>query len=60
MNILIKLMSIVSLVIAPSLADIFNTKNNIHPDAANPQKNRSINLSAARTTTTPDNTFYLR
>jgi K(+)-stimulated pyrophosphate-energized sodium pump len=42
MNILIKLMSIVSLVIAPTLASVFNTKN-ISGDAAKPKIEQSIN-----------------
>ena len=41
MNILIKLMSIVSLVIAPTLADLFNTKNSAD-DAAKTKVERSI------------------
>jgi K(+)-stimulated pyrophosphate-energized sodium pump len=42
MNILIKLMSIVSLVIAPTLADMFNTKNNSEDHAAKSQPVQSI------------------
>jgi K(+)-stimulated pyrophosphate-energized sodium pump len=43
MNILIKLMSIVSLVIAPTLADMFNTaENNSEADAANETSVQSI------------------
>lgn len=48
MNILIKLMSIVSLVIAPTLAGLFNTKNNSADDAANQNKVRSIDVPASR------------
>jgi K(+)-stimulated pyrophosphate-energized sodium pump len=42
MNILIKLMSIVSLVIAPTLAAMFNDRNNDKPDAADNAKHQSI------------------
>ncbi|HZH96881.1 MAG TPA: sodium/proton-translocating pyrophosphatase, partial [Flavisolibacter sp.] len=45
MNILIKLMSIVSLVIAPSLADLFDTKNN-EADAAKSRIERSVIVAA--------------
>ena len=54
MNILIKLMSIVSLVIAPTLADIFDTKNNVERDAAKSEAPRSLPVSAVKTTV--DNT----
>ncbi|HEV7621194.1 MAG TPA: sodium-translocating pyrophosphatase, partial [Flavisolibacter sp.] len=47
MNILIKLMSIVSLVLAPTLAARFNTKNN-QPDAAKSKNERSIIVSSAK------------
>jgi len=58
MNILIKLMSIVSLVIAPSLASMFHTKNNVERDAAKPKSIQSIDVTASKNNTT--NTFYLR
>lgn len=58
MNILIKLMSIVSLVIAPTLADIFDTKNNVGDDAAKKKPARSIEVNA--TQINPANTIYLR
>ena len=45
MNILIKLMSIVSLVIAPTLADLFETKNNSETGAANEKNERSISVN---------------
>ena len=45
MNILIKLMSIVSLVVAPTLADLYDTKNNIEADAAKAGAERSLPLS---------------
>src|SRR5919112_2596214 len=48
MNILIKLMSIVSLVIAPSLADMFNTKNN-DADAAKVKTEQSTIVTSAKT-----------
>lgn len=54
MNILIKLMSIVSLVIAPSLADLFNTKDGV-PEAAKLSKEQSITVSAVE----PANTIHL-
>lgn len=54
MNILIKLMSIVSLVIAPTLADQFGTKNNVEDDAAKPRTEQSINVSAPITKNTTD------
>lgn len=57
MNILIKLMSIVALVIAPTLAEVWGTRN-IQDDAANVNPKQSI------TETTPKigsaNTHYLR
>ena len=49
MNILIKLMSIVSLVIAPTLADQFGTKNNLENDAAKSRTEQSIKVSAPTT-----------
>ena len=45
MNILIKLMSIVSLVIAPTLADLFETKNNVVDDAAKVRTEQSNTVS---------------
>jgi len=48
MNILIKLMSIVSLVIAPTLSDIFIKKNNSEDRAAKPTVERSIPLTVAK------------
>lgn len=48
MNILIKLMSIVSLVLAPTLADLFNTKNIVDHDAANRKPVQSIEVSASK------------
>lgn len=58
MNILIKLMSIVSLVIAPTLAGIYGTKNNSENRAANSNHERSIMES--RQTTSSANTYHLR
>ena len=58
MNILIKLMSIVSLVIAPTLAAIFHTKNNVQRDAAKPKTEQSIHLTASKIN--PANTLRLR
>ncbi|HEY1113365.1 MAG TPA: sodium-translocating pyrophosphatase [Chitinophagaceae bacterium] len=49
MNILIKLMSIVSLVIAPTLADQFGTKNNVEDDAAKWRTEQSIMVSGSMT-----------
>jgi K(+)-stimulated pyrophosphate-energized sodium pump len=46
MNILIKLMSIVSLVIAPTLAGIYGDKNNSTDGAANHKEERSIKPDA--------------
>jgi len=57
MNILIKLMSIVSLVIAPTLADMFNTKN-IGGDAAKATTEQSTSISSAKTSGT--NTIHLK
>jgi K(+)-stimulated pyrophosphate-energized sodium pump len=57
MNILIKLMSIVSLVIAPTLADLFNTKI-IVEDAAETKKEKSIIVSASKIEN--KNTIHLR
>ena len=56
MNILIKLMSIVSLVIAPTLADMFDTKNISADRAAKPKKEQSISVSTQKNT----NTIQLR
>jgi K(+)-stimulated pyrophosphate-energized sodium pump len=56
MNILIKLMSIVSLVIAPTLADMFGTKNN-EADAAKVQTEQSTTMSAK---TNGANTIHLK
>jgi K(+)-stimulated pyrophosphate-energized sodium pump len=57
MNILIKLMSIVSLVIAPTLAGIFGTKN-IETGAAKPKVVKSIDVVASKNN--PANTIILR
>lgn len=57
MNILIKLMSIVSLVIAPTLADLFNTKN-IDADAAKVKTEQSTSISSAKTM--GSNTIHLK
>jgi K(+)-stimulated pyrophosphate-energized sodium pump len=57
MNILIKLMSIVSLVIAPTLADIFDTKNS-EGDAAKPKSEQSIPVTASKIN--PENTVKLK
>jgi K(+)-stimulated pyrophosphate-energized sodium pump len=48
MNILIKLMSIVSLVIAPTLAGIFHTKNISESGAAKSSTEQSIKLTAPK------------
>ncbi len=45
MNILIKLMSIVSLVLAPTLASVHNNNENVDVEAANRNKERSINIT---------------
>src|SRR5437764_13643430 len=58
MNILIKLMSIVSLVIAPTIADIFNTKNNHISEAAKVNPKQSSLVKSAQINSS--NTFYLR
>jgi K(+)-stimulated pyrophosphate-energized sodium pump len=58
MNILIKLMSIVSLVIAPTLANMFDTKNNSEGGAANTKVEQSINVNQQNTTSA--NTIQLR
>ena len=50
MNILIKLMSIVSLVLAPTLAEMYGTKN-FENKAANSNVEGSINNSTSKTTT---------
>ena len=57
MNILIKLMSIVSLVLAPTLANMFHTKNN-SADAAKEEKIQSTNVSASKLNVS--NTYILR
>lgn len=57
MNILIKLMSIVSLVIAPTLAHIFHTKNN-PTDAAKAVKIQSSSVSASKLNAS--NTYNLK
>jgi K(+)-stimulated pyrophosphate-energized sodium pump len=56
MNILIKLMSIVSLVLAPTLAAIH--KKNVNDGAANQKVERSIELSVPNAN--PPNTIHLR
>jgi len=58
MNILIKLMSIVSLVIAPTLAGVFSTKNISEDRAAKPQTERSISVHQQENTN--PNTIQLR
>jgi K(+)-stimulated pyrophosphate-energized sodium pump len=58
MNILIKLMSIVSLVIAPTLAELFHTKNN-EADAAKVQTEQSTSISVVKTST-GSNTIHLK
>jgi K(+)-stimulated pyrophosphate-energized sodium pump len=58
MNILIKLMSIVSLVIAPTLAGMFGTKNISEDRAAKPQTERSISVNQQNNTN--PNTIHLR
>jgi K(+)-stimulated pyrophosphate-energized sodium pump len=58
MNILIKLMSIVSLVIAPTLAGVFGTKNISEHRAANRNTEQSIMVSQQKTTSA--NTIHLR
>lgn len=50
MNILIKLMSIVSLVIAPTLAITFNTKNNSETGAAKAERSWSNKAETTKTT----------
>lgn len=61
MNILIKLMSIVSLVIAPTLAAVFHTKNISEPNAAKLKTGRSIITSEASSSKINSaNTIYLR
>lgn len=57
MNILIKLMSIVSLVIAPTLADLFQTKN-VDADAAKAKEVKSVLV--AETKATGSNTIHLK
>ena len=58
MNILIKLMSIVSLVIAPTLAAVFHTKNISETDAAKGKPEQSINTTASKINSA--NTVYLK
>jgi K(+)-stimulated pyrophosphate-energized sodium pump len=58
MNILIKLMSIVSLVIAPTLAGMYRTKNISDDRAAKPQTERSISVNTQKEANT--NTIHLR
>jgi len=48
MNILIKLMSIVSLVIAPTLASLYNTKNISETGAAKPKTEQSIRHTTSK------------
>ncbi|MGE5519615.1 MAG: sodium/proton-translocating pyrophosphatase, partial [Candidatus Dadabacteria bacterium] len=57
MNILIKLMSIVSLVIAPTLAGVYHTKN-IENRAAKTKSEQSISIVSPKVSLT--NTYYLR
>lgn len=57
MNILIKLMSIVSLVIAPTLADLYNTKNSDR-GAANLKKEQSIKAATSKINSA--NTYHLQ
>ena len=61
MNILIKLMSIVSLVIAPTLADMFDTKtdlkNKSETRAAEFEKKQSLTRTKD---TTPENTVHYK
>jgi K(+)-stimulated pyrophosphate-energized sodium pump len=52
MNILIKLMSIVSLVIAPTLAGVFSGKNNSETGAAKVNLERSINAESIKPVST--------
>jgi K(+)-stimulated pyrophosphate-energized sodium pump len=62
MNILIKLMSIVSLVIAPTLAGVFGNKNvqkNISETGAAKQRTVQSNIVSQQKANTA-NTFYLR
>jgi K(+)-stimulated pyrophosphate-energized sodium pump len=58
MNILIKLMSIVSLVIAPTLASVFKEKNNSETGAANSKTEQSIQVTASKSVSA--NTIHLR
>jgi K(+)-stimulated pyrophosphate-energized sodium pump len=58
MNILIKLMSIVSLVIAPTLASVFKEKNNSETGAAKWKTEQSIKVTASKSVTA--NTIHLR
>jgi K(+)-stimulated pyrophosphate-energized sodium pump len=60
MNILIKLMSIVSLVIAPTLAGVFKNKEikNVEDHAAKPKSEQSIISTATKIN--PTNTIYLK
>ncbi len=57
MNILIKLMSIVSLVIAPTLAEMFHTKK-VETRAADVKSERSISVKTANFNSA--NTYFLR
>ena len=57
MNILIKLMSIVSLVIAPTLADMFGTRINSEDRAAKIKAEQSINVNQQKAN---PNTIHLR
>ncbi len=58
MNILIKLMSIVSLVVAPTLAGVWGTKNISESDAAKLKIERSISVNQQNATS--PNTIHLR
>ena len=58
MNILIKLMSIVSLVIAPTLASMFGTKNISETGAAKTNTEQSIKMTSSKINSA--NTVYLR
>ncbi|HEY1022766.1 MAG TPA: sodium-translocating pyrophosphatase [Flavisolibacter sp.] len=58
MNILIKLMSIVSLVIAPTLAEVFETKNISEDRAANTKV--ELSSSVNQQTLPTENTIHLR
>src|SRR5438045_149430 len=58
MNILIKLMSIVSLVLAPTLAGVWGKKNISDDRAAKPNNERSISVNQLDSSKT--NTIHLR